>query len=121
MLATALMLAKAGLGRALNWLASLNLAQAGCLILAGLCLYLYIGRADARGDERKALAALEKCVRAQKKLEEESARRKEQTGKVIERYIRVEKPKADRDARRVETAKLPGNCRTPDEVRSADL
>jgi hypothetical protein len=94
--------------------------QLVALGLAGLCILLWFQRNDARSDAARwqkqdaaHVAALQRISSAQN-MQHKTTQRTIYVAKTIAR-------KADEQAKRVETAPLPGQCRTPDAVRSADL
>ena len=51
----------------------------------------------------------------------ESKQQQQATTKTIDHYITVTKPGLIRERVKIETAPLPGNCKTPDAVLQADL
>lgn len=105
---------------AFAWLSSLNLWQLLCLALAGFALLFYLQRNDARSDAGKYkkqrdyyVAELKRISTAKNVQRDETARN---IAKAKDRIVIVE-----RDAKRIEAAPLPGNCRTPDAIMGADL
>ena len=64
---------------------------------------------------------LDDCRAERERLAEQSKRKIEQTARTVERIVYRDLPEADRRARVIETAPLPGNCETPRAVLEADL
>lgn len=79
-----------------------------------------VGPLGFDGLEAKAARAKE-YKRQLDDLAEQSKRKIEETGKTVDRVIYRDLPDADRRARRVETAPLEGNCKSPKAVLEADL
>lgn len=121
-----LMLAKAAANAMLDlrsvggWLTHRSVAQLACMGLGLLAGILYLQRNDARHDAAKYQKQRDYYVRELQRI----SSAKDEQGKVTQGNIGKAKDRivfVDRKAREVEAAPLPGNCRTPDAVRSADL
>lgn len=83
-----------------------------------LGLMLTVGIVDRRADKWEAQA--HKLSRALKRISEDKNRQHIETGRNISEAEKGRKG-AETIAQRIENAPLPGQCRTPDAVRSADL
>lgn len=105
---------------AFGWLRSLSWSQLLCLALAGLALLFYLQRNDARSDAGKYKRQRDYYVSELKRIStaknEQQAETAKNIAKAKDRIVIVE-----RDAKRIEAAPLPGNCRTPDAIMGADL
>ena len=54
-------------------------------------------------------------------LGEQSKQQQQAVTKTVDHYITVTKPQLIREREKIESAPLPGNCRTPQEVLNADI
>ena len=105
---------------ALGWLRSLSWSQLLCLALAGLALLFYLQRNDARHDADSYKRQRDYYVGELKRI---TTAKDEQRG-VTDKNIAKAKDRiviVERDAKRVEAAPLPGQCRTPDAIMNADI
>ncbi len=105
---------------AFGWLRSLSWSQLLCLALAGLALLFYLQRNDARSDGVKYKRQRDYYVSELKRISTAKNVQQAETDRNIvkakDRIVIVE-----RDAKRVEQARLPGGCRSPQAVLDADL
>ena len=118
---TGIAVIKAVFGRLGAWLGSLNIWQ---LLLIAALLFAGLQTLRLKAEQRhahKVEAQLLKCSGTQRKLQSESKAQQQQSGKVIEHYITVEKPVIRTEVQKIESAPLPGNCRSPKEVLGADV
>ena len=88
----------------------------GCIVVVQHFTIIH-DRAEA-AKWQKHYSALETQV---KKRQSESKVQQQQVTKVIEHYSTVEKPVIRTEVQKIESAPLPGNCRSPKEVLGADV
>lgn len=103
-----------------KWLSHASLWQLACIALIVLIVVQRFQLADARHD-RDAYAKQRDGYRA--RLEAISTAKNEQKAETqtrIER-VKVTTKAADDHAKVIESAPLPGNCKTPKEILTADL
>jgi hypothetical protein len=102
------------------WLTSLSFWQIVSLGLAGLSLILWFQRNDARHD---AAAYEKRFLAAKNELQRISTAKNNQKRETETRIATVKKQirHADDQAKIIESAPLPGNCKTPPGVMGADL
>lgn len=93
----------------------------GYLSVAVVVMGLYLALQIEQRQNDKLTAQLQACEQLRRQLVEESARKVEQTERVVTEYRTVTVPRVEREVVRIETAPLPGECRTPDAVMGADL
>lgn len=105
----------------LKWFMGLNLAQIGCITFAALLTLDHIGLLAAHRAEEKTEAQLVKCSNANKRLAAQSNVRIKYVSKVVDHYVTVTKPVIQKQVEKIESAPLPGHCKTPKEVIDADV
>ena len=84
------------------------------LALIAWSVHLSDSRDKWKANARAAYAKLDQ-------LAEQSRETRKATERVITQYKTITVPKVERIVERIESAPLPGNCRTPNEVLQADL
>ena len=102
------------------WLASLSFWQ---VIALGLALFAGIQTMRVWAEQRHSAKVEAQLAKAVQQLRDISTRRNEQKAETNKRIIVVREKirHADDEARKIEQAPLPGQCRTPDAVLQADL
>ena len=93
----------------------------GAGFLAFVCIMLGIALAVEKRHSSKLEDRNAKLSAIVSDYNAKSKETQKQTERVITRYIRVDAPEADKRAREVERAPLPGECKTPSAVLQADL
>ena len=120
MLAFALANAALDLGKVGKWLMGRSVWQLLCLALLAYVIVLKFEVADARHDRDSYKGQRD---RLQAELDRISTRKNEQksvtSGNIAK--AREDQKRAEDKAREVESAPLPGNCATPQEVLRADI
>ena len=117
----ALIAIRAFFGGALKWLGGLNGWQLLCIALAIFGAVQTIRLATEQRHARKIETQLVKCTDAQRKLAEQSKAQQKDVARVIDHYVTVEKPVVQRVVERIESAPLPGNCKTPAPIMELDI
>ena len=107
-------------GAVWGWLSSLTLWQLVSLGLAIILIIQHFQLLDARHD-RDAWRKQYNAEHA--KLQAISSKRNEQKAETTERIkvVLQKQRSADSEARKIEQAPLPGQCRTPQQVLDADI
>ena len=91
----------------------------GAIALAFLALLAWAIRVNDLRDRWHRQYLSEHAV--VERLERESKAQQKEVAKVVDRYVKVTVPEVRERVRVIETAPLPGNCSTPQEVLGADL
>ena len=120
------LLAALGFGRTvfqavIAWLSRRSLAEIGCIALVIACSVLLLNLKAEQRHSRKVEQQLAKCADVQRRLIAQSKVQQKQVTKVIDHYVAVEKPVIRKEVQRIETAPLPGGCKTPQPVLEADV
>jgi hypothetical protein len=109
------------LGGMLKKLGNLNVWQLLCIALALFGAVQTIRVKTEQRHARKVEAQLSKATDLINRLREESKKNQAEVGKVVDRYVTVTKPEVRERVRVIESAPLPGGCRSPKEVLDADV
>jgi hypothetical protein len=114
------LLAGNALSAVLRFLKGASAWQLVALALAGLCIILWFQRNDARSDaarwQKQDAAHVAELQRISSAKNEQRAITREKI-----KLVETKRVEADREARKIEQAPLPGQCRTPPEVLGAGL
>ena len=105
----------------ITWLKHASFWQIVSIGLACFALVQHFQLAGERRHSHKVELQLRKATETLDRLSKESAAKQKQVTKTITRYVTVDKPKAEREAERIDRAALPGQCKTPGEVLQADI
>jgi hypothetical protein len=102
------------------WLTSLSFWQLACI---GLALFAGVQTLRLGAEQRHAHKVEAQLSKAVEKLNAISSKRDQQKRETGERIATIKKQirHADDQAKVIEQAPLPGNCKTPPEVMGADL
>lgn len=111
-----------GFGKAvLAWLSRRSLAELACIALMLFAGWAYLGKLTEQRHANHLQTQLNSALGELNRLREQSKAQQKEVGRTVDHYITVEKPVIRKEVERIESAPLPGNCRTPDAVRNADV
>jgi hypothetical protein len=110
-----------GVGKAaLAWLSRRSLVEMACLALGLICFVQFTALRMEKRHSAKVEAQLVKCEQARKAMSDARNVQKAETRERIKVVTRTIKESDDK-AKAIETAPLPGNCKTPKEILDADI